>query len=423
MLSGWGRYPMVSVTEIFPRDAGAISKIIHEPFTARGLGRSYGDASLPRMNYQSLNTQKLNRMLSFNPSSGVLDAESGVTLEAILAVSIPRGFFLPVTPGTVHVTLGGALASNVHGKNHHRRGSIEHFVLELEVMTSVGNKICSPTLLPELFKATVGGYGLTGLITRAKLQLKSIHNENVEVLRIKAPDLQSLFQLFKKYDAQYEYSVAWIDCLARGNSMGRGILMLGNHSASPKDSQESIPHSQRAMRSKSSKGSKLTLPAMRIPFPMPRFFLNRWFLTLFNQLFYSLASKKEKSTTENFRPYFYPLDALENWNLLYGRDGFFQYQCVIPDPQSETGIAACLEFLSGEGVGAFLSVLKRCGDDNVLLPFCKKGYTLALDIPFRGEVTLRLLDKLDELVLTFQGRVYLTKDARLSPVTFRKMYP
>ncbi len=415
ILSGWGRQSVCLVDEEIPKDAGTFSSFLAKPYLPRGQGRSYGDAALPAQGHCSVNTSGIDRLLSFNPATGVLDAEAGATLTALLAVSIPRGYFLPVTPGTMCVSLGGALASNVHGKNHHRVGSIEKFVLEMEVNTPIGTFVCTPEKHRDLFVATLGGYGLTGCITRVKLQMIPIITSDVHVLRVKAPDLDGLFRLFAEHDGNYEYSVAWLDTLAKGKSLGRGVLMLGNHARVKFDDADSGPVQ-----------SPLAYPQkrkLRVPFAMPAVILNRPLLGAFNQLFYAVAPNHGLETRENFEGFFYPLDRIRDWNLLYGKSGFFQYQCVIPDPRGEEGIAACLRFLSDNGLGAFLSVLKRCGNDEVMIPFCKHGYTLALDIPFRGPVTLKLLDKLDELVIGFQGRVYLSKDARLSPESFRAMYP
>lgn len=406
------------------------------PYLPRGLGRSYGDACLPAPGHVSLSTARLKRMLSFNPTSGVLDAEGGVTLAEILDVAVPRGYFLPVTPGTRWVTLGGAIASNVHGKNHHGSGSLEHFLLELEVATPEGVFVCSPQANPDLFRATVGGYGLTGLITRAKVRMKVVASTQVECLRVRAKGLEDLFRLFDTHDGDFEYSVAWLDTLARGRGMGRGVLMLGNHAGAGKIVKvaETVRSQGETMRSMDPPVESMgkARAAVSVPFPMPGFLLNRFFLSAFNGLFYGVSGGSRRSV-EAYPGFFYPLDRIGAWNLLYGRKGFFQYQCVIPDGEdagsvgnrnvSERGIEAVLAFLSDHGLGAFLSVLKRCGDDQVMLPFCKKGYTLALDIPYRSGETLRLLDRLDELVLRHGGRVYLTKDARLSPSAFRAMYP
>ncbi len=365
---------------------------------------------MPALHHVALNSSHLDHFISFDSTTGILEAEAGVTLERILNFCIPKGFFLPVTPGTKFVSLGGALASNVHGKNHHKTGSIEHFVIEMEVATPAGTFVCSLDQNRELFLSTMGGYGLTGAITRAKLKLKPVQNAQVECLRVKAANIDDMFGLFAKHDPDYEYSVAWLDTLAKGRKLGRGILMLGNH-AQVNAGERKIEATEVSHKF-----------SVSIPFAMPDFLLNEKFLTLFNRAFY-LVSGNGKRTRENFESYFYPLDRIGNWNLLYGKSGFFQYQCVIPDPKSEEGILACLNFLSENRLGAFLSVLKRCGDDEVLLLFCKKGYTLALDIPFRGPETLKSLDRLDELVLKFGGRVYLTKDARLKPDMFRAMYP
>jgi decaprenylphospho-beta-D-ribofuranose 2-oxidase len=411
-LSGWGRYPIVTVEAEEPGSLGAIADLTRRAYLPRGRGRSYGDAGLPAHGHLAIQSYRLDRLLSFNPFSGVLDAEAGVGLEAILRIALPRGFFLPVTPGTMAVSLGGAIASNVHGKNHHHSGSLEHFILELEVATPTGTLLCSPEVHPELFRATVGGYGLTGFITRAKLRLKPVETDRMDCLRIRAPGLDSLFALLAKHDAGYEYSVAWLDTLARGRSRGRGILMLGNHA----------PPGPASVAGDTGSSVAAHGPArLRVPFPLPRAFLNRPLLSAFNAAFHRFSASGR--SREGFAGYFYPLDRIRDWNLMYGRAGFLQYQCVIPDPRGEDGIAAALGFLSDNGLGAFLSVLKRCGDDAVMLPFCRKGYTLALDIPFRGEATLRLLDRLDALVIGYGGRVYLTKDARLKPDAFRAMYP
>lgn len=406
VMSGWGRHPRVTAGEIQPASLREIPGALAGPYLPRGQGRSYGDAGLPAQDHIAVQSAGLDRFLSFDAERGVIEAESGVTLERILKAALPRGFFLPVTPGTKFVSLGGAIASNVHGKNHHRVGSIEHFVEELEVATPMGTRVCSATENGELFRATVGGYGLTGFITRARLRLIRVESRAVDCLRVRAANLDAMFELFRRHDADYEYSVAWLDTLARGGSLGRGVVMLGNH----------------ARNTGSLGGAAEPRAALRVPMPMPAFLLNKKFLTLFNRFFY-WAGKRGGPEREDLETFFYPLDRIADWNLLYGRGGFFQYQCVIPDPRGEEGMAACLAFMSERGLGAFLSVLKRCGDDHPMLPFCRRGYTLALDIPNRGEETLKLLDALDEIVIRYAGRVYLTKDARLKPDAFRAMYP
>ena len=407
-LSGWGRRPRLRAAEIEPAGPGELAGRAAGPYLARGLGRSYGDAGLPAPGHRALNSRRLDRILSFNPISGVVDAESGVSFAALLALALPRGFFLPVTPGTLQVTLGGALASNVHGKNHHRAGSIERSVLEVEVMTPLGVMTCSPQERPDLFHATVGGYGLTGFIVRARLRLLPVETAKMDVLRLRAPGLGSLFDLFAKHDPGYAYSVAWLDTLARGARLGRGVLMLARHAA-PAGGGQRADLAYRPRR------------PWAVPFALPGYALNRPALAAFNALFHRFSPAGR--SREDCEAFFHPLDRIRDWNLLYGKRGFFQYQCVIPDPKGEEGIAALLELLARERLGAFLSVLKRCGDDGALLPFCRRGYTLALDVPYRGPATLASLDRADELVIRFGGRVYLTKDARLSPAAFRAMYP
>ncbi|HAO98926.1 MAG TPA: hypothetical protein DCQ83_02655 [Fibrobacteres bacterium] len=403
-ISGWGRYPVIEAREEFPAGRETLSPKLNAPYLPRGQGRSYGDAGLPASDHTALNTSYLDRFISFDPVTGILEAEGGVTLERILRFSLPRGFFLPVTPGTMFVSLGGALASNVHGKNHHRCGSIEHFVTEFEIGTPSGTFTCSRESNRELFLATLGGYGLTGTITRANLKLKPVTSIQVDCLRIRAKNLEAMFRLFEEHDTNFEYSVAWMDALAKGGNRGRGILMLGNHSDMPVTGNRSREKTK-----------------LRVPFPMPGMLMNNASLKVFNTAIY-LFSRHGKSR-ENFESFFYPLDRILDWNLLYGKQGFLQYQCVIPDPHGQQGIESCLRFLSDNGLGSFVSVLKRCGDDEVMLPFCKRGYTLALDIPFHGTKTLRALDRLDALVIDYGGRVYLTKDARLKPEAFRAMYP
>jgi FAD/FMN-containing dehydrogenase len=407
-LSGWGLWPRHAAEEIDPARQADVRDLAAAPYLARGMGRSFGDAGLPAPGHRALNSRRLDRVLAFNPFSGVVDAEAGVTLAALLALALPRGFFLPVAPGTMRVTLGGALAANVHGKNHIRSGSLERFVIEAEVVTPAGILVCSEAMRPDLFRATLGGYGLTGFIVRAKLRLRPVDTAQVDTLRLRAPDLETLFALFAKHGRDFEYASARLDASARGRALGRGILISGNHApAGPRGKAAELAASPRR--------------SLRIPFPMPGFALNRAFLSAGNALSYRTA--RTGRSREEFERFFCPLDRIDAWNLLYGRRGAFQYHCAIPDPKGEEGVAAVLDGAARERLGVFASVLKRCGDDRASLPFCKRGYTLALDVPFRGPATLTALDRLDELVIRYGGRVYLAKDARLSPQAFRAMYP
>jgi decaprenylphospho-beta-D-ribofuranose 2-oxidase len=378
---------------------------------ARGLGRSYGDAALPAGEGKVWDARFRSKFIAFDPATGILEAESGVSLETILRYFIPKGFFLPVTPGTMFVTLGGAVASNVHGKNHHKAGSIENFIEGLSVFTPVGRFNCSPTEKPDLFRTTVGGYGLTGLIEKVRLRLRKVESAYVVTRNLKAPGLSALFDLFRQNDERHEFSVAWLDTLAKGRNLGRGILILGDHA-------DAIQTAQMRDRLLFQRKPKVSVPA-----PPPEFFLNALFLSMFNGIFYALGKRGDRQSLTDYEDFFYPLDKILNWNRLYGKRGFFQYQFVIPDPKGEEGVEECLAYMAEAGMGSFLSVLKRCGDDTVGLPFARRGYTLALDIPFRGGETLAKMKRLDQLVLKYGGRVYLTKDARLSPETFRAMFP
>jgi decaprenylphospho-beta-D-ribofuranose 2-oxidase len=408
-LTGWGRYPVARAEGSAPPTLPlAIAREEAAPSLPRGLGRSYGDASLPAPGNPFLDTRLLDRFVAFDEATGLLEAESGVSLRDVIRTLLPRGFFLPVTPGTQFVTLGGAVASNVHGKNHHHGGSLEHFLEYVEVATPEGVMRCSPAARPDLFRATVGGYGLTGLITRVGLRMKRVTSPRIHGRALRRGSLAGLFQAFRDNDSGCEYSVAWIDTLARGRSLGRGVLLLGDHVPSANGRPEPVGPSRHQL--------------FRVPFPAPGGLLRPWALRLFNTAYYRLP-RSEKASSKDFEGYFYPLDILGDWNVLYGPRGFFQYQFVIPDPRGEEGVEECLRFLAENGMGSFLAVLKRCGDDSVMLPFCRRGYTLALDIPHRGEETLRKLDRLDALVLKYGGRVYLTKDARLPKETFRAMYP
>jgi FAD/FMN-containing dehydrogenase len=370
----------------------------------RGLGRSYGDASLPATGVPVLETRFLDRYIRFEKDSGLLEAEAGVSLGTLLDLIVPSGFFLPVTPGTKHVTLGGAVAANVHGKNHHHAGSIENFITSLEIDSPSGRFTCGPGDNSGLFGATVGGYGLTGLISKVTLKLKKVASPRIRAVALKRPALRELFAAFRENDERHEYSVAWVDALASGPSLGRGVLFLGDHEGAGKTD----PGAQ---------GEKF-----RIPRPIPDGLLHPVLLRIFNALYYRLP-RSSAGHPGDYDGFFYPLDRIGNWNFLYGPKGFFQYQAVFPDPAGETGTEEALRFLARHRLGSFLCVLKRCGDDHAALPFCKRGYTLALDIPNRGDETLRLLDELDRIVIEHGGRVYLAKDARLSPESFRAMYP
>lgn len=401
-ISGWGRYP-VQVCELARPERYAALLPDTANLIVRGQGRSYGDASLNE-NGRVLLTERVNRLLEFDTTQGVLRAEAGVTLGEILAVIVPKGWFLPVTPGTKFVSLGGCVAADVHGKNHHHDGAFGDHVLAIELVLADGSRMtCSAEQNAPLFWATIGGMGLTGIIAEVTIKLIAIKNSQMTVRHHAAANLEQLFALMQAIDDRY--TVAWIDSMAIGAQLGRGILMCGHHA----EEATSVPQ---------------TGAQRRIPFDFPDWALNSISIGAFNSQYFRRESGKPEAFASGWDAYFYPLDALENWNRMYGKRGFVQYQCVIPDAAAYEGIQKLLQTLSASGRPSFLAVLKRFGaEGRGLLSFPMKGYTLALDLPIRDAGLFSLLNTLDEIVLHYGGRLYLAKDARLSAETFALMYP
>lgn len=403
-MHGWGRYPVVDATvssprtlQEFQRRIGALSG---EGVTAFGLGRSYGDSSLGR---QMMGTKWLNHLLSFDQATGVLQCQAGVSLGEILEVFVPRGWFLPVTPGTQFVTVGGAIASDVHGKNHHVAGCFCEHVEYIDLLLDAERRIrCSPTEHAALFRATCGGMGLTGLIVSAAIRLQPIRSAFIDQTTFKASNLDESFSLFAEH-ADTPYSVAWIDCISGGASLGRSLLMTGDHS-------------RQGALTPGRKGR------LGLPVDMPSSLLNSYSIKAFNTLYYHRIREKRVSSHIHYEPFFYPLDSLNDWNRMYGRNGFTQYQFVLPKAAGLQAMTAVMKTIVASGKGSFLAVLKAFGKQNAnIISFPMEGYTLALD--FKVEDTLfPLLDRLDAMVLDYGGRIYLTKDARMSADTFRRGY-
>lgn len=402
-LSGWGRYPIVEAEITRPLTASQCARAMDKvpSLIARGCGRSYGDSSLAA---SVLETPGLDHFLAFDQTTGLLTCEAGVSLQTILQALVPKGWFLPVTPGTRFVTVGGAIASDVHGKNHHLDGSFCDHVIEMELLLGNGERVVtSPINEPELFHATCGGMGLTGVILKATFRMKPIRASAICETTIKACNLDSVLAAFEE-NAKSTYSVAWIDCLARGRALGRSLLMLGEHA-------ESGPLVVQSAKQRS------------IPFDMPAKLLNRGTVQLFNALYYGKVRQRPHTRQIPFEPYFYPLDALAHWNRLYGKPGFVQYQFVLPKEAGTRGLRTMLERIASSGRGSFLAVLKTFGKGNQnYLSFPMEGYTLALDFKAEPEV-FELLADLDRHVLDNGGRIYLTKDARMSEATFKASYP
>jgi len=408
-IANWGNYPVVESDEkTFTFDEQLTQTLKQtEGVIARGNGRCYGDASLEQ---NTISTLKYDKILSFDTEKGIFECQSGLTLDRILEVIVPQGWFLPVTPGTKFITVGGAVASDVHGKNHHLDGAFSAHVLEMDVLLADGSTLtCSTTEHSDLFWATCGGMGLTGIITRVKFDLKKIETSYIRQKQIKAKNLEELIKLFDEYQ-HYTYSVAWIDCLKKGESFGRSILMLGEHATISE-----LPDNK--------KSNPLALPKKKqitFPFNLPSFVLNQFTVKAFNFLYYGKNFKREINNVVSYEPFFYPLDAILHWNRGYGKPGFVQYQFVLP-LESKQGLIDILNRISDEGLGSFLAVLKVFGKQDDLISFPKEGYTLALDFPVRDGL-FKFLDELDEIVLKFGGRLYLSKDARMNSEIFWRSY-
>ncbi|WP_299593111.1 FAD-binding oxidoreductase [uncultured Microbulbifer sp.] len=403
-LSGWGRYPKVECQPQFPQTGTDVVQLLERgpegTFIARGLGRSYGDSALAEA---TLHSAYLDYFRSFDAESGMLRCASGVSLATILEVVVPKGWFLPVTPGTKFVTLGGAVASDVHGKNHHIDGCFSEFVESISVATCRGVVECSRSENTELFRATCGGMGLTGVILEVELRLKRISSSYIESTTIKTQNLSDTVAVLDEYRSA-TYSVAWIDCLSTGNALGRSLVMLGEHS------EEGELHL--------GSGARLFVPC-----DMPGILLNGMTMQAFNSIYYHRVTRDHTHSLVHYEPYFYPLDGVRNWNRLYGSAGFLQYQFVIPRDAGMAGMTEILNRLAKSKQGSFLAVLKLFGKENRNhLSFPLGGYTLALDLKYSPEV-LALLDELDRIVLDAGGRIYLAKDARMSKMVFQAGYP
>ena len=414
-LSGWGRFAPQACHVYRPEQPRLVEAILNrggqQHYIARGLGRSYGDASVNEGG-GVIDFTRLNRMMHFDAATSILECEAGVSLAEVLDAFVPRGYFLPVTPGTKYVTVGGAIANDVHGKNHHRDGTFGQSVIDLGLYTPRGELyLCSPEHHPDLFWATVGGIGLTGVILTARFRLQRIETAHILVDYYKARNLDDALATMEASDKDYQYSVAWVDCLARGGSLGRAILMRGNHA-----SKSQLPARFAA--------NPLTIRRNRqknVPVNFPGFVLNPLNIRLFNAMYYGIHKTVDGQLVDYDR-FFYPLDGLLNWNRMYGRRGFVQYQATLP-PESAGGLVKLLERLSATGRASFLGVLKCFGEKNPgLLSHPVKGYTLTLDIPNRSGLAA-FLKELDAITLDYGGRLYFAKDAAASQEAIAAMYP
>ncbi|MEK9657140.1 MAG: FAD-binding oxidoreductase [bacterium] len=410
-ISNWGNTPKIRASLIPFHQFDQLREVIHhtQHVIPRGMGRCYGDSSL---NATIISTTEFNQITTFDSQRGVIICQSGVTLDTILKKIIPAGWFLPVTPGTKYVTLGGAVAANVHGKNHHVHGSLSQHILYFDLLMSDGKIVrCSKNDLSDLFYMTCGGMGLTGVIINIAMQLIPIKSSYIRQKTVRAKNLDAIMTLFDSHH-HWTYSVAWIDCLAKGSSLGRSILMLGEHAH---ENELTELHSE-PLLTYSCKRKK------RIPFFLPNGFLNTWTVRLFNTVYFHMSPKSDATKIVDYDSFFYPLDHIHDWNKCYGKQGFTQYQCVFPLNTSRDGLRKILERISQSGQGSFLAVLKRFGNESLPgLSFPMEGYTLALDFPMTPKTCL-LMDKLDTIVNTYNGRLYLAKDSRMSADFFKSTY-
>lgn len=401
----WGGYPK------FPQDAARLAWQDQawpdsKPLLPFGNGRSYGDVCLNE-NGLLLDARPLDRFLAFDENSGVLRCEAGVLLSEVLRFCVPKGWFLPVTPGTQFVTLGGAVANDVHGKNHHCGGTFGCHTRAFELLRSDGTRrVCSPTQNAEWFNATVGGLGLTGLMTWVEIQLKRIPGPYIHQQVRRYRDLGEFFAITAESEQDYEYTVAWLDCLGSGKGLGRGLFMRGNHAQTP--------------RRPAGKEKRIG-----VPLEPPLSLINPLSLRLFNLLYYYRQGNTWRDALVDYEPFFYPLDAIDDWNRIYGPRGFLQFQCVVPMEQGEDAIREILRRIAASGAGSFLAVLKVFGAQASpgLLSFPRPGVTVALDFPNHGSKTFALLERLEEITTTAGGAIYPAKDARMSGAHFRGYFP
>ena len=406
LLTSWGRYPSITSRVTAPGYVDALTKELSAYPSAtrlipRGAGRSYGDSALAEL---VISSRFLDNFIALDAENLRISCGAGVTLAEVLRLCVPRGLFPPVLPGTKYVSVGGAIAADIHGKNHHVDGTFCDHVESISLALASGELAhCSRTENSDLFHATCGGMGLTGVIIEARLKLEKVSSVSINTESNAAANLKESLTLLNEHNEK-KYVVAWVDCLARGGALGRGIIHCGDH-----NNAAELRH-----RESSSIG---------VPFTTPGFLLNRATMATFNNLYFDRHSRAAGARQQHYDRFFFPLDSIRNWNRLYGSRGFLQYQFVVPDESAESGLTEILGAVSSAGKGSFLAVLKRFGAANQnLLSFPRAGLTLTLDFKFEPSL-LSLLDELDAMVSAHGGRIYLAKDARMSEAVFKKGYP
>ncbi len=405
LITNWNNYPVVEAREIsFDYEKEIASKLAQSSI-AHGNGRCYGDASLST---EVVNTLRYDKVLAFDELNGIITCQSGLLLSDLLKIIVPRGWFLPVTPGTKFITVGGAIASDVHGKNHHVDGSFSRHVISMSVLAGTGETfVCGPQQHEDLFWATCGGMGLTGIILDVKFSLKRISTAFIRQRQIKARNLDEVMGLFEENSDQ-TYSVAWIDCLKQGRNFGRSILITGEHA-----NTDEVRHDRVLVAREKA--------LVTVPFYFPSFALNGVTVKAFNALYYAKNYRRVMDSVVHYDSFYYPLDSVLQWNKIYGKRGFVQYQFVLPLSSSRQGLVDILTRINKHGTGSFLAVLKLFGEQNDLISFPMKGYTLALDFPIQDGL-FGFLDELDIIVADYGGRIYLSKDARMKKEIFWRTY-
>jgi decaprenylphospho-beta-D-ribofuranose 2-oxidase len=417
LLTGWGRTAPTLAALHRPSDAGRVAELMASPgrrgVIPRGLGRAYGDAA-QNAGGRVLSLLDVRGVRGFDTEAGVITVGAGLSVGDLARLVLPFGWFPAVLPGTSHVTIGGAIAADVHGKNHHREGSFCEHVRSLELVRPGGEQIMvTPEGTPEVFAATAGGMGLTGVVVEATLQLLAVETDRVRVDTARARNLDDLMDRMERGDDGYRYSVAWIDCLARGRSLGRSVLMRGEHA-----SREELPPAEG-----SGGGAGFSPPrVLSAPPGVPSGLLSTPALRAFNEAYFRRSPRQEQGRLESLHSYFHPLDIVGGWNRLYGPRGLLQYQLVVPFG-AEDALREAVERLAAARAPAFLAVLKRFGGGRGMLSFPIPGWTLTMDLPAGRAALAPFLDGLDELVVAAGGRLYLAKDSRLRPELLETMYP
>lgn len=411
LVSGWGRFPVVDSEVLRPRSFEAMAAAVANVTgaAARGNGRAYGDAAIGAA--RTIAMTGFDRVRSFDPATGRIRLEAGVLLSDLIDAFGPRGFLPFVVPGTRFVSVGGAIAADVHGKNHHGEGGFGRYVDSILLRTGQGETIeVSREQNSDAFFATVGGMGLTGFILEATMRLRPVETGWIRERVISASDLDAAMRALEASEAA-TYSVAWIDCVARGRDLGRSLIYLGEHA----NADELAEGADRFPVGKN--------PGLAVPVDLPSMTLNKYSIRAFNEFYYRMGARRAGGDhVVSLYPYFFPLDSLSDWNRIYGRRGFLQHQCVIPEQVARDVLGDILDRVSKRGDASFLAVLKKLGHGDGLLSFPLPGYTLALDFPVKGDI-LNFLDEIDRIVVAAGGRLYLAKDARQSRATFEAGYP